>query len=607
VTAGGLYAPGSLAPLAERLRNHQGRRAIPTAYLVLLTVLGAIPLLLLSLRVLDLSGSMPNAIGSWLGENVSLLWVGREDRTAVLHVVQLPLAALMVALTRLSLGIRVLGFRAILIAIGIREVGLLPSLVLIAVIAISVVLIRPFMRRSGMPLYARVASILALVAATMVAGLLFGSAFDSAILASFAFFPVVILAMLAESIADTVARESPAVAAWRTGTTLLLALTIAAVCSWQPLREFTLACPELILTQLLLVVLVSEFLDFRLLEDYRPTAAIGDEHDAMHIAIVRNRWNNNVLRHTMLSAPQRYRLRSVQAIADSLRDAGHIVAVLEADARLFTRLRDFFPRHALGSPGRALVINCAGGVQGRGRLAQVPSLCEMIGAPCTGPDALAMAAISDRLLLRSALADHGIATPVYRPLDHRPPGREEDGPWLVAWRFQSDREPLHAANTAAIERCRERIVAAGDEPLLAAEPEGRRLRIYVLADRNDREAPRVLPALERGKGGSGLKPAALTPEERHTVVAAARSTFRALRCRDFARLDAWLDADGKVGILQLRPIEILTPRGAAAKAARAAGLDFDEFLALAYGTDTRSAHNAGKARQATPLTEPATS
>lgn len=606
MTAAIQLAP-SLAPLLERLRNHQGRRAIPSAYLVLLTALGAMPLLLLSLRVLDLSGTLPNAPGSWLEQHVSLLRVGGEDRSAILHVVQLPLAALMVALTRLSLGIRVLGFRAILIAIGIREVGLLPSLVLIAVIAISVVLIRPFMRRSGMPLYARVASILALVAATMVAGLLLGSAFDSTILASFAFFPVVILAMLAESIADTVARESPAMAAWRTGSTLLLALAIAAISSWAPLRELTLACPELILTQLVLVVLVSEFLDFRLLEDYRPAVAGRDDHAGMYIAIVRNRWNNNVLRHTAMSVPQRYRLRSVQAIADTLRDAGHTVAVLEADARLFTRLRDFFPRHALGGPGRTLVINCAGGVQGRGRLAQVPGLCEMIGAPCTGPDALAMAAISDRLLLRRALADSGIATPDYRPMDRLPPGRHEEGPWLVACRFQSDREPLRAASPGALARCRERIVAAGDDPLLALEPAGRRLRIYVLADRYDREAPRVLPALERGKRGAALKPAALTPAQRHAVVNVARTTFRALRCRDFVRLDAWLDAAGAVGILQLRPIEILTPRCAAAKAAAAAGLDFGELLALAYGIDTRTAYTPDHEHRPAFLPEPATS
>jgi D-alanine-D-alanine ligase len=588
-----------LQPLSERLRGHQGRHAIPAPYLLVLTALAILPLLLIGLRVLAVTGMAPNAPGSWLEQHLSLLWVDAVDRTAVLHVVQLPLAALLVALTRLTLGIRVLGFRAILIAIGMREVGILPSLVLIAIIAASVVLIRPLMRRSGMPLYARVSTILALVAATMVTGLLLGSAFDSSLLSSFAFFPVVILAMLAESIADTVARESTAMAAWRTGTTIVLALAIAVLCAWPALRELTLACPELILTQLVLVVFVSEFLDYRLLEDFRPGTDPRPASAGMHIAVVRNRWNNSVLRHTGPRAPQRYRLRSVQALVDTLREAGHTVAVLEADARLFSHLRDFFPRHALGDPGRALVINCAGGVQGRGRLAQVPSLCEMIGVPCSGPDALAMAGISDRLLQARSLAAHGIAAPAYRPAEQAAPG---GGPWLVAHRFQSDRAPLRARSQAALERAVQRIRASFDEPLVATEPCGRRLRIYVLGDDAAGGPLRILPPLERRGAGGGLRPAVLDAAEQNAAAAAARTAFIALRCRNFARIDAWIDADGEVGVLQLRAIEIPSPRGAAAKAARAAGLAYSDFLVQAVGLGTRSARGEGDSRPALLLT-----
>lgn len=596
----------SLAPLVERLRSHQGRRAIPPMYLALLTLLGVLPLLLLSLRVLDLSGSLPNTPGSWLDQNLSLLWVSRDDRSAVLHVVQLPLAALMVALTRLSLGIRVLGFRAILIAIGIREVGLFPSLVLIVVIAASVVLIRPLMRRSGMPLYARVASILALVAATMVGGLLLGNAVGSSLLASFAFFPVIILAMLAESIAATVARESPAMAAWRTGTTLLLALAIAAVCAWTPLRELTLACPELIVTQLVLVVFVSEFLDFRLLEDFRPAASKAQDTDGMYIAIVRNRWNNNVLRHTGLTAPQRYRLRSVQAIVDALRDAGHTVAVLEADARLFTRLRDFFPRQVLNDPARTLVINCAGGVQGRGRLAQVPSLCEMIGVPCTGPDTLAMTELSDQLKLLRTLTQSGVKTAAYRAVEDAPSGHAQETAWLLAYRFQPDREPLRASSVDEFQRCSETITAAGDEPLFAAEPAGRRLRVYVLAGQADGEVLRLLPALERRTSGSALQSAQLTSVEQANVRAVATATSHALGLRNLARLDLWLDAKGQVGLLHVRAIEILQPRSAAARAAGLAGLSFNQLVTLSYGVPAPPATAAGTEARETPLSKPAT-
>ena len=592
-----------LQPLIERLRGHQGRHAIPAPYLLVLTALAILPLFLIALRVLAITGTLPNAPGSWLEQHVSLLWVDAVNRTAVLHVVQLPLAALLVALARLTLGIRVLGFRAILIAIGMREVGILPSLVLIAIIAASVVLIRPLMRRSGMPLYARVSTILALVAATMVTGLLLGSAFDSSLLSSFAFFPVVILAMLAESIADTVARESTAMAVWRTATTIVLALAIAVLCAWPALRELTLACPELILTQLVLVVFVSEFLDYRLLEEFRPGADPRAARAGMYIAVVRNRWNNSVLRHRGPTAPQRYRLRSVQGLVDVLRDAGHTVTVLEADARLYGRLREFLPRDVAGDPTRALVINCAGGVQGRGRLMQVPGLCEMIGVPCTGPDALAMATISDRLLQARTLAEHGVTTADFRPAHDVQAG---DGPWLVACRFQSDREPLLADSGRRLERAVEKIAAAGDEALVARRPAGRYLRIYVLAGGPDAAAPRVLPPLERRRAGVALQAATLSEAQAQAVTNAARSAVRALRCHHIARIDTWLDGEDRVGVLQVRAIEIPTPRGAAAKAARAAGLGFAGLLAQAYGVTTHTP-GAADACRAPVLPQPAAS
>ncbi|MEQ8516413.1 MAG: hypothetical protein RIC38_12475, partial [Chromatocurvus sp.] len=104
----------TLQTILARLREHQPRRGMPLPLLALLTALGVLPLMLLALRVLALAGEGGATLGSaaaWLDQHFSLLWIAAEDRSAVLHVVQLPLAALLVAVTRLSLGIRVLGFR----------------------------------------------------------------------------------------------------------------------------------------------------------------------------------------------------------------------------------------------------------------------------------------------------------------------------------------------------------------------------------------------------------------------------------------------------------------------------------------------------------------
>ncbi len=601
--------------IIKRLRTHQPRRGIPLPFLALVVALGILPLLLVGARVLALAGSdwpVLSGVGVWLNQHASLLWVPAADRTAILHVVQLPLAALLVAVTRLSLGIRVLGFRAILIAIGMREIGILPSLLLIAIIAGTVVLVRPIMRRSSMPLYARVSTILSIVAATMVAGILLGTAFDAPVLSSFAFFPVVILAMLAESIAETVARESTAMAAWRTATTILLALLIALISAWPPLRQLTLACPELILTQLVLVILVSEFMDWRLLEDFRPGKTAPKTSNGLHIAVVRNRWSNAILRHTASSAPRRYRLRSVQALVDALRARGHTVAVMEADARLFSRLKDFIPRDALGDAPETLVINCAGGTQGKGRLCQVPTLCEMMGVPYTGPDPLAMAVISDHLLLSQTLAAQGLRT-----LSCKEPGDAPDhghaydrdglpGPCLVLHRFQTDREPIQARSAPAIARAVKRVRDAGDQPLIAASPAGRRLRVVVIRGENTNSAPQVLAALESQRGKPGHQLAQLDQAQRDALTDVAQRAFAALRCRDLARIELWLTPDGEIGILGVRAIDLLSPRGEAAVSAHAVGISYPALIQRLIDSHiTPSPHAPALSRLPLTLFEPA--
>lgn len=586
--------------LLRRIREHQPRRGIPLPFLAIIVTIGIVPFVLMGLRVIALDGGNGAALslaGTWLNQNFSLLAISAADRGAVLHVVQLPLAALLVALTRLSLGIRVLGFRAILIAIGINEIGILPSLVLIAIIACSVVLVRPLMRRSGMPLYARVSCILSLVAATMVTSLFLGIEFGSSTLSSFAFFPVVILAMLAESIADTVARESNVMAAWRTAATIVLAMVIALISAWPPLCRLTLACPELILTQLVLAVLVSELMDWRLLEDFPGQKAVKESNTGLYIAVVRNRWPSSVLRHQGNSAPKRYRLHSVQALVNELREAGNTVAVMEADAGLFKALRDFIPKSALGSTPRALVVNCAGGTQGTGRLCQVPGLCEMIGVPYTGPDVLAMAVITDQLLMAQALAARGIRTLTYREYD-KSVNTETDlpGPWLVQHRFQSDRAALRPRSPASFTRAIERVCNGGDRALVATEPKGRHLRVIVLRTEDAGDKPQVLPPLE-GKRGHQL--AQLTERERHAAAAVAQQIFVALRCGNYARMELWLDTDGEVGVLAVRAIDIPSPRGEVATAARAAGIGFPQLIQrlLALGTAPRQINSARDCNQ----------
>ena len=200
--------------------------------------------------------------------------------------------------------------------------------------------------------------------------------------------------------------------------------------------------------------------------------------------------------------------------------------VMEADARLFNRLRDFIPRDALGATSRALVINCAGGVQGTGRLCQVPNLCEMIGVPYTGPDPLAMAVISDHQLLAQTLSAHGIRTLEFQEsLDQPESQYRDEADLLVLHRFQSDRERIPARDTATLTRAVKRIQAAGDQPLIARAPAGRTLRVIVIRGNEANAIPQALPAIEDRRGKRGFEVARLNHTQRHALETAAQRAF----------------------------------------------------------------------------------
>ncbi|MEY3740390.1 MAG: hypothetical protein RLZZ192_1066, partial [Pseudomonadota bacterium] len=156
----------------------------------------------------------------------------------------LPTAALLISLARLTFGLRVLGFRSVLIAVGFQEVGLGPSLLLICIVLSVIATLRPWMRRVRLPLYARISLILAITASIQILLLMVGSWQRSPTIANLAFFPVIILAMMAEGIAATLDQNRPATAVWRLGWTLALAVLLYGIMNFGPFLKLLLRAPE---------------------------------------------------------------------------------------------------------------------------------------------------------------------------------------------------------------------------------------------------------------------------------------------------------------------------------------------------------------------------
>jgi D-alanine-D-alanine ligase len=76
-----------------------------------------------------------------------------------------------------------------------------------------------------------------------------------------------------------------------------------------------------------------------------------------------------------------------------------------------------------------------------------------------------------------------------------------------------------------------------------------------------------------------LCPAPLSPAELKTIQKVARDTFDALDCRDFARIDMRMNAQGQVFVFEVNPLPGLTPDYSdLVLIAKGAGLDYRTLI-----------------------------
>ena len=95
-------------------------------------------------------------------------------------------------------------------------------------------------------------------------------------------------------------------------------------------------------------------------------------------------------------------VETIEALESAIRAAGHEPVRLGWGLEMLDALR----REPVEG-----VFNIAEGVGGRGRESQVPAVLEMLGIPCTGSDALAIALTLDKALAKIVAKASGIATP----------------------------------------------------------------------------------------------------------------------------------------------------------------------------------------------------
>jgi D-alanine-D-alanine ligase len=232
----------------------------------------------------------------------------------------------------------------------------------------------------------------------------------------------------------------------------------------------------------------------------------------------------------------------------------------------------------------------------------VPALCELLGIPYTGSDSATLAIALDKALGKKVLLQHDILTPKFQLMESArerviqdmkyplivKPNAEGSSKGIGSTSIVDNEEDLRAAVKECVERYR--------QPALVEEYiAGREFTVGLLGDKR----PRVLPPMEIKFKKSDPRPvydytvkqdweeyvyyecpAKLSEAELKAMEKIARATFWALDCRDVARVDMRMDAEGRIYVLEVNPLPGLTPDYSdLVLIAKASGMEYDQLIA----------------------------
>lgn len=563
--------------------------------LILTLLLALFVLLMMLARMLALPGMQLadwpvlrelGQFGVLLNNSLSLAWVPVSDRNTVIYLLVLPTAALLISIFRLTLGLRVLGYRAVLIAVGFNEIGILPSLLVIFIVLGTVIAVRPSIRQARLPLYARVSIILSITACILVSALFLGSWLRSEWIWSLAFFPVIILAMMAEAVSETTERENLPSAAWRLFWTIVIALILKVQMQSHTIVNILLHFPELMLLQLISILFVSEYFDLRLFQGWQSTKLGGKIHGLLYksteeihrlprVAVIRNRSLSGTIGHLGPAAPES-RSDSIQHLVDALRYEGYNVKIIEGDRLLLRELRNFLlPHPRSGVPG-GVALNLSTGIQGYGRHLHVPAMLEMAGIAYTGPNPSVHARIQDRFTLFSLLQQAGVSVPSFHLLqadEMLPIGMTF--PVFVLPRSDADaavsvKNPKELANT--INQIKSNY---GSEIVIQARVSGLEFRVAIFGN----QELECLPLLQIDSVNQQREcPALISDTLADRIRNYACNAYRIAGCRDYARIDLRLGDDGKLYVIAIHTQDIFARKGSLANMIEAEGLKWNNVL-----------------------------
>jgi D-alanine-D-alanine ligase len=246
-----------------------------------------------------------------------------------------------------------------------------------------------------------------------------------------------------------------------------------------------------------------------------------------------------------------------------------------------------------------LVFNFAEGVRGRSREAQVPALCELFDQPYTFSDPLTCAVTLDKPMAKRLVRDHGFPTAPFEVVE-----TSEDAeriglapPFFIKPAAEGSSkgvtERSRVASRAELPGACADLLRRFDQPVLVESYlPGREMTVGIVGNDGDAEVVGVMEVLFRN--GTDTDYTALNKAEYETRIeyrlldgeplaqrarAVALGAYRALSCRDGARVDLRCDAAGEPCFLETNPLPGMHPvKSDLPIMSRLAGISYPELL-----------------------------
>jgi D-alanine-D-alanine ligase len=306
---------------------------------------------------------------------------------------------------------------------------------------------------------------------------------------------------------------------------------------------------------------------------------------------------------------------TITALKEAIESYGYEVIELEATPELSS---------LLPASGVDVVFNIAEGFAGRTRESQVPALLELLGIPYTGSDPTAISLALDKALAKRLVIEAGLPTP---PFVIMASGKER---LPKGWTFPAIVKPIAEGSSkgvvaksvvnseAELRESARQMAAKYRQPVLAEVfLPGREFTVALLGEKR----PRVLPPLEilftdptqqnpvysfdkkfRGESVAYQTPANVTPALQREIERVARGSFIALGCRDVARVDLRLDAEGRVNFIECNPLPGLAPGFSdLCVIAAGAGMDYRALVGEIMAPALRRLRERRKERNMAPV------